>query len=428
MTTTLNRWLLHLEKAHPVAIDLGLERIRAVADRLRLFDRRLARRIITVAGTNGKGSTAAMLEAQGLAHGLTTALYTSPHLVRYNERLRLDGIEASDDALMGAFARIESARADTSLTYFEVGTLAALLLIAERAPDLAILEVGLGGRLDATNIIDADVSIITSVAQDHAGFLGTDLLQIGREKAGIMRPSKPTVLGSRAMVESVAEHAAAIGVSVCAVQGRDFDWQIEKTGRWQWSSESPALQLTGLYDPGFPLDNAAAALKALSLTGITLEPQAVAQGFERVTLAGRMQRLGRFCLDVAHNPHAAAWVASRLGMRPVSRRIALLGMLADKDAAGVIEALSDVVDDWLPVGLEGERARSAESLAALIKERGGRLLPVGVDTHSALEWLETHRPLDEVLVCGSFYTVAETLSYLEGGSRAEASSEHRDVT
>lgn len=418
MTTPLKRWLAHLEKAHPVAIDMGLERIRTVAGRLGLFDRRLAGRIITVAGTNGKGSTAAMLDALGRSHGLTTALYTSPHLMRYNERLHLSGAEVSDAALIEAFERIERARGATSLTYFEVGTLAALLLIGERAPDLAILEVGLGGRLDATNIIDADLSVITSVAQDHEAFLGTDLAQIGREKAGIMRPSRPAVLGSRDMVASVAEYAAALPVSICATPGRDFDWQPDGDGRWQWSATAPAQHLRRLPDPGLPLDNAAAALKALQLAGVEIAPHPAARGFETVTLAGRMQRLGRYCLDVAHNPHAAAHLAGRLAQRPVSRRIALLGMLADKDAEGVIEALSGVVDDWLPVGLAGERARSAESLAGLIAGRGGRLLPCAVNTRAGIEWLEAQRPGEEVLVCGSFHTVAEALECLERGGSA----------
>lgn len=416
MACTLNQWLSHLERLHPIAIDLGLERIRTVAERLDLLARPIAPRVITVAGTNGKGSTVAMLDALARAHGLSTATYTSPHLLRYNERLRLDGMQVSDDALIDAFERIEAVRGDTGLTYFEMGTLAAFVIIRDRAPDLAILEVGLGGRLDATNIIDADVGIVTSVALDHADFLGTDIEKIGLEKAGILRADRPAVLGSRNMVKSVAEHAASVPVSSCAVLGQQFDWRVDDDGQWQWYSPAHAdtPRLAHLPDPGLPLDNAASALMALQALGLELDDDCARKAFAEVHLAGRMQRIGRYCLDVAHNPHAAAYVASRLG-RCDGPRVALLGMLGDKDAEGVIDALWPVIDVWLPVSLSGDRAREAESLAALITARGGQVLATPKSPAEGIDWLEKHSAHDEILVCGSFFTVAEVLTRLERG-------------
>src|SRR5690554_4454124 len=205
---TLEAWLEYLEQAHPVGIDLGLDRVIKVARRMGLLKVRLAPRVITVAGTNGKGSTVAMLEALARAHGLTTGTYTSPHLLQYNERVQLNGQAVNDDALISAFEEVEAARLaaePVSLTYFEVGTLAALALFIRYQPDLVVLEVGLGGRLDAVNVIDADVAVITTIAHDHASYLGDDLAQIGREKAGIMRPDRPVVLGSETLPDSVLQ-------------------------------------------------------------------------------------------------------------------------------------------------------------------------------------------------------------------------------
>ncbi|GHC18544.1 bifunctional folylpolyglutamate synthase/dihydrofolate synthase [Kushneria pakistanensis] len=417
MSRTLTQWLAHLEKLHPVAIDLGLERIRIVAERLGLLDGPIARQVVTVAGTNGKGSTVAMLDAVTRAHGLSTASYTSPHLLRYNERLRLNGEEVSDESLIDAFERIEAVRADTGLTYFEMGTLAALVIIRDRAPDIAILEVGLGGQLDATNIIDANVGIVTSVALDHADFLGTDIERIGVEKAGILRAGRPAILGSRQMVASVAAHAAALPVSRALVLGQDFDWQREADGCWQWhrAGDETAPVWQHLPDPGLPLDNAASVLAALEALGMTLEAPSLAQAFSGICLAGRMQRIDRYCLDVAHNPHAATYVAAQLSRRPVTRRVALLGMLGDKDAEGVIEALWPVVDDWLPVTLSGTRARGGETLADIIRARGGQVIAVAESPTAGIDWLEQHSQHDDVLVCGSFFTVAEVLARLERG-------------
>ncbi|WP_129142079.1 bifunctional tetrahydrofolate synthase/dihydrofolate synthase [Modicisalibacter coralii] len=413
---SLNDWLARLERQHPVSIDLGLERVAVVAERLGLRERAIAGRVITVAGTNGKGSTVAMLEALARAHGHSTATYTSPHLLRYNERLRLDGREADDALLVAGFARVEAARLapePISLTYFEAGTLAALWAIAERRPDLAILEVGLGGRLDATNVVDADIAVVTTVALDHADFLGSDLATIGREKAGILRADRPAVLG-RDITDSVFDSARELGARVHAL-GADF-WRRDTASGWSWQGRDAhgrALTLDGLTDPQLPLDNAAMALQALALAEVTLDAARCRRALTDVTLPGRMQWLDNWCLDVAHNPHAAGYLAERLAASPrPARRLALLGMLGDKDAAGVIDALSSQVDGWVPVGLDGPRGRSAEALASLLVEHQQDVLHRAESPAAGAEWLAARTAADDqVLVCGSFFTVAEVLGW-----------------
>ncbi|MDN3520621.1 bifunctional tetrahydrofolate synthase/dihydrofolate synthase [Halomonas ramblicola] len=418
LPTTLDAWLARLEAAHPVGIDLGLERVAEVARRMGLLARPIAGRVITVAGTNGKGSTVALLEALARAHGLATATYTSPHLLRYNERLRLDGRDADDATLIDGFAAVERARLDgapVSLTYFEVGTLGALWAMARRPPDLAILEVGLGGRLDAVNVLDPDVAVITTVAQDHAAFLGTDLEQIGREKAGILRGGRPAVLGSTVLPASVRQVADGLGAAVYAL-GEAFHREGEGEG-WSFWGQFPIPHLP---DPGLPLDNAATALQALALAGVALDAEACRTALGSVRLPGRMQWLGRWCLDVGHNPHAATYLAGRLTERPDGgRTLALLAMLGDKDADGVIAALAPVVDAWVTAGLDGERARDADDLAARLEAQGARVLARTTSPAAGAAWLAGRlAPEDRVLVCGSFYTVAEVLAWL--ASRPDA--------
>ncbi len=433
---SLEAWLARLEAAHPVNIDLGLERVAEVARRMGLLDGPIAGRVITVAGTNGKGSTVAMLEALGRAHGRTTATYTSPHLLRYNERLRLDGVEAGDAELIAGFEAVEAARLDgepVSLTYFEAGTLGALHAIRERSPELAILEVGLGGRLDAVNVLDADVAVVTTIARDHAAYLGDDLEGIGREKAGIMRAGRPAVLGSERLPASVVATAEALGAVVHAL-GREFRRETfcRETGEggWIWQghdAEGADACLEALPDPGLPLDNAATALQAFALGGVTLEAEACRRALARVELPGRMQWRGQWCLDVGHNPHAAAYLAERLAERPCEgRTLALLGMLADKDAEGVIGALAPAIDAWLPVSLEGERARSAEALAETLEALDQPVLHRADSPAAGVAWLtECLAPADRVLVCGSFFTVADVLAvWAESAQTAgEAGSE-----
>ncbi|MGQ4880198.1 bifunctional tetrahydrofolate synthase/dihydrofolate synthase [Billgrantia sp. LNSP4103-1] len=415
---TLEAWLSYLEQIHPVGIDLGLDRVAEVARRMGLLEQPLAGRTITVAGTNGKGSTVAMIEAVARAHGLTAAAYTSPHLLRYNERLRLEGCEADDATLIAGFEAVEAARlADVpvSLTYFEAGTLAALWAIARRRPDLAVLEVGLGGRLDAVNVIDADVAVITTIALDHAAFLGTDLEGIGREKAGIMRTGRPAVLGSCDLPPSVRESADERGAAVVAL-GHEFFWHASEAGRFRWqgtAANGVSAWLEGLPDPGLPLDNAATALQALVSAGIELDEANCRAALAGVRVPGRMQWLGQWCLDVGHNPHAAAYLAAKLSSQPCRGRTwVLLGMLADKDADGVIEALAGVADMWIAVSLAGERSRPAADLARRIEAHQGHVASQADSPEAGADWLsERLAPDDRVLVCGSFYTVANILAW-----------------
>ena len=415
---SLDAWLSYLEQVHPVGIELGLDRVAQVARRLGLCDGRLASGVITVAGTNGKGSTVAMVEAVARAHGLTTAAYTSPHLLRYNERLRFDGSEADDATLVAGFEAVEAARlADdpVSLTYFEAGTLAALWLIARRKPDLAVLEVGLGGRLDAVNVIDADVAVITTIALDHAAFLGSDLAGIGREKAGIMRAGRPAVLGSPELPASVRQCAEERGAAIAAL-GEAFRWQATASGRFRWqgsAGDGASVNLDDLPDPGLPLNNAATALQALACAGMALDEVSCRMALRDLKLPGRMQWWGQWCLDVGHNPHAATYLAGRLAAQPcLGRTWVLLGMLNDKDADGVIKALVGVADGWVAASLEGERARTATDLAGRIEAYGGQVAFQADAPQAGAEWLAGRlAPDDRVLVCGSFYMVAAILTW-----------------
>ncbi|WP_110674306.1 folylpolyglutamate synthase/dihydrofolate synthase family protein [Salinicola sp. RZ23] len=418
MSAALDAWLARLERQHPVAIELGLERVATVATRLGLSERPLAGQVVTVAGTNGKGSTVALLERLAACHGLSTACYTSPHLLRYNERLRLDGQPAEDALLVEGFERVEAARLAgeaVSLTYFEAGTLAALWAIAERQPQLAILEVGLGGRLDAVNVIDPDIAVITTIAHDHADFLGDDLDGIGFEKAGILRPARPAVLGSRQLPASVSARLDALAAPAYWL-GQAFAPQ-DQGGSWQWQgsdAQGARYELDSLPDPGLPLDNAAVALQVLTLLGITPRLEAVREALATVALPGRLQWLDNWCLDVAHNPHAAAYVAERLAARPrPTRRIGLLGVLGDKDAGALIAALGPAVDAWVAVGLDGPRGRSAAALGESIEAAGASLLASCDSPAAGVAWLRERLGADEeVLVCGSFLTVAGALEAL----------------
>ena len=419
MPNTLAEWLHHLETLHPVGIDMGLERVSLVAKRMGLLDRPIAKRVITVAGTNGKGSTLAMIDSLARAHGWRTGTYTSPHLLRYNERVTLEGREASDKRLVEGFQQVENARLQApvvSLTYFEAGTLCALWCLAQAELDLAVLEVGLGGRLDAVNIIDADVAIVTTIALDHANFLGTDIEQIGREKAGIFRPLKPAVLGSQALPASVLDSAIGIAAKTYAL-GAAFSHSAGDVAgaTWCWhglAADGATLSLDGLPDPGLPIDNAATALQALSLAGVVLKVDIVRKSLRTVTLSGRMQWVGQWCLDVGHNPHAAQYVARRLPAPPKGgRQWALIGMLNDKDADGVIQALLPRVTDWVCVSLDGERGRTAAELAERITSLGGHVYDCADSPAAgAAKLAKQLTPEDRVLATGSFFTVAELLA------------------
>ncbi len=425
-STTLADWLAHLETLHPEAIALGLDRVRAVHA---LLDARLACPVITVGGTNGKGSTGALLESILRCAGFRTALYASPHLLRYNERVRVDAREATDAELIASFEAVEAARmaaGGVALTYFEFGTLAALWLYARAAPDVAVLEVGLGGRLDAVNIVDPDVAVITSVDIDHVAYLGATREAIGHEKAGIFRRSRPAVCGERNPPRSVIEAAAALDVPLY-VLGRDFDHTNEAT-QWRFRGQRgarfglPVPALRGAYQ----LDNAAAALMTLELLQgrLPVSAQAIREGLLHVTLAGRFEVLpGRptTVLDVAHNPHAARALAAALGtmgFHPTT--IGVCAMLADKDVDGVVRALLPRVDRWFVAGLGGARGGDAERVGAALAAAGvpaAKIRRFASADAAFVAAREAASEADRIVVFGSFRTVAAVKECL-GGMRA----------
>ena len=385
--------------------------------------------VITVGGTNGKGSTCAMLESTLRCAGFSTGLYTSPHLLRYNERVRIDSADATDAQLVEAFEAVETARiaaGDVPLTYFEFGTLAAFWLFARAAPDALILEVGLGGRLDAVNIVDADVAVLTSIDIEHVDYLGPTREEIGREKAGIFRAGRPAVCGDRHPPSSVTEAARSAGATLLLL-GRDYDYADERT---QWRYRGPRGERFGLPVPAlrgaYQLANAATVLTALDLLHdrLPVSAQAMREGLVTVSLPGRFQVLpGRpvTVLDVAHNPHAARALATALGdMGYHPQTLAVWAMLGDKDAAGVLDAIRAGVDRWFVAGLPGPRGDSGARLrdallAAGVPDRAIRVLP-DVDAAYALAKAEADEA-DRIVVFGSFLTVASALS-ADGRMRA----------
>lgn len=406
-TSPLATWLSYLENLHIKTIDLGLERVSRVAAMLEVL--KPAPFVFTVAGTNGKGTTCRTLEAMLMAAGLRVGVYSSPHLVRYTERVRVQGEELPDARHTAAFAAIEAARGETSLTYFEYGTLSALWLFKQSSLDVVILEVGLGGRLDATNIVDPDVSVITSIALDHTDWLGPDRESIGREKAGIFRAGKPAVVGEPDMpasVEAVAQEKEAY------LLRRGVRWDYEMTdGGWRFSDASGVLDNLPMVQ--VPQPNAATAVAALRASRLPVSETAVREGLRLAQLPGRFQIIStspRVILDVAHNPHAAAYLAERLKREPRSGKIlAVIGMLHDKDIAGTLSCLEAVVDSWYCAPLEGPRGASASVLISYLG-KGKTFASVAEAWHAARADADA---ADTVLVCGSFHTVAHVMEVLE---------------
>lgn len=411
---TLDGWLERIEQCHPETIELGLDRVRQVADRLPI-NLSNSRKVV-VAGTNGKGSTSTMLESILRQAGFSTGLYTSPHFLRYNERVRLNGLEASDEALCRAFEQVDKARGEIALTYFEYGTLAALLLFSEAAPDYVILEIGLGGRLDAVNIVDSDVAVLTTVALDHEAWLGSDVETIGREKAGIFRAGKPAVCGMSKPPKTVVEHAADLGISLSL---RDHDYGMEETADgWNWESRSHGefRRYQGLVQPSLPLVNAAVVLEVLKQLGLDLDVDTVNRGLVMAHMTGRMQQItvsGRHCvLDVAHNPEAAQYLSRWLEEHPVAGKThVLIGMLADKDQQHVFSALAPQADDWTLVGLGGPRGTSTELLKEHFDTLGITASATAFENVAAglTAVLEASAPADRIVICGSFVTVTDAL-------------------
>ncbi|KAF1714934.1 bifunctional folylpolyglutamate synthase/dihydrofolate synthase [Pseudoxanthomonas yeongjuensis] len=459
MTRTLEEWLGYIEQQHPKSIELGLDRVREAAARSRLG--KPAKQVITVGGTNGKGSTVAFIEAIARTAGLKVGTYTSPHLLRYNERVRIDGREASDAELVAAFEAVEAARlgppplgrgvgvrlrrsedlslgdatpsppnpplegegSDVPLTYFEFGTLAALWLFQRSDLDLVVLEVGLGGRLDAVNLVDADVAVITTVDIDHVDWLGNDRESIGFEKAGIARAWKPLVLGEIDSPSSVLRHAYAIGANAIRL-GSDFFHEPMDATHWRWRDAGFEIELPipALAAP-VQRANAATAIAALRALDIELPDAALAAGVAAAMLPGRLQRFEvadtPVIVDVGHNPQAARELATWLQAEPAhGRTLAVFAALADKDVDGIVNALKDAVSRWFLAGLESVagRGQSVDEFAARLAEtaaaRGSRHASVS----AALEAARAEAGAgDRILVFGSFHTVAEALAALHSG-------------
>ncbi len=414
---TLSDWLGYIEQQHPATIDMGLDRVRTVAQAMGLGAP--AERSIVVGGTNGKGSTVAFIEAIARAAGWKVGAYTSPHLLRYNERVRIDGQDASDEALMAAFNAIEDARGDTTLTYFEYGTLAALQLFAQAGLDLAVLEVGLGGRLDAVNIVDGDVAVITTVDIDHSDWLGEDREAIGTEKAGIIRGWKPVILGEIDPPSSVLARAYLVGANAIR-DGSDFFAEAIDGERWRWRDVGFRIELPqpALRGP-IQRANAATAIAALRALDRPLPRTAFIEGVAAARIRGRLQAFDRdgveVLVDVGHNPQAARELATALkASRVTGDTIAVFAALQDKDAAGVVDALADQVQQWHLAGLEGARAQSAGELQARLAGTAAAAATPHASVVDALQHALTQAKAgDRVLVFGSFHTAAQALQMLD---------------
>jgi dihydrofolate synthase/folylpolyglutamate synthase len=422
ITMNLDAWLAHQQMQHPNAIALGLDRVRVIAQRLGLT--RPAAHVITVAGTNGKGSTVAFIEAIARSAGLRVGAYTSPHLLRYNERVRIDGVDADDDALVAAFERIETARLagdePIPLTYFEYGTLAALLLFEHARLDLAILEVGLGGRLDAVNIVDADVAVITTVDLDHQDWLGVDRESIGLEKAGVMRAGKPVVLAEHDPPASVLRHAYRIGAAAIRA---GCDYLVDDLhGGWRWREPGYAIDLP---EPALvaPVQraNAAAAIAALRALDIDIQGTAIVEGIRAARLPARLQAFVRdgveIVIDVAHNPQAARQLAEWLAAHPpAGTTLAVFSALADKDLTGIVAPLIDLVTGWWLCGLhDTPRGLSGAALAERLRESlAGHEVVALAGVGEALDAARGNATTgDRILVFGSFHTAADALRALD---------------
>lgn len=411
---SLNDWLTWLEQQHPKAIDLGLDRIAQVADRLQL--RQLNCPVITVGGTNGKGSTVATLVSLAKASNRKVGSYTSPHLIRFNERICINGVEVADDVLVRAFEDIEAVRGDISLTYFEFTTLAAFQIFKTSHLDVAILEVGLGGRLDAVNMVDADVSVVTSIGLDHMDWLGNTRDLIGREKAGIYRTNRPAICGDREPPAELIKVAQEKGADL-RLKGVDFEAQLNGD---TWNYRDSLGELTNLPKPGIAIENAMTALAAWRAAGLHLNADEVSLGIKNARLSGRAEVVAHnpeIILDVAHNPHGAEFFMRQLPPnKPNQRTFAVFGILADKDAAGVLDACLGRVDAWFLGSLNVPRGSNWQAIEPLLIERGMLIKGRHASIELALREARKHATaLDRIIVFGSFYTVGEARTALNLG-------------
>ena len=414
----LSRWLALLETLSPQEIVLGLERVESMLQRLKL---RMPETIFLVAGTNGKGSSVAMLEALLRETGRRVGCYTSPHLRRYNERIRVDSVDAADAEIITAFAGIEALRDGLPLTYFEFGTLAALHVFAHSKVEVAILEVGMGGRLDAVNAVEPTASLITSIALDHCAWLGDTIEAIAAEKAGIMRANKPVVFGAAELPQAIAAHANALS-AVLLVAQRDYTWSV-LGDRWRW--RGTGCELNDLDWPSLPgemqIQNAAGVLALLEAAGFEalLDEVIVRRAFSRLRVPGRMQEIGdNWILDVAHNPAAAKALAATLAARECrGRTVVILGMLDDKDVEGFVASFAELADVWIAVTALSPRAIPAEDLARRVTNASHKTCQVATGLDAAIERAtQLAGDDDRILVTGSFYVVGAALEALRPGA------------
>ncbi|MGI9276468.1 MAG: bifunctional tetrahydrofolate synthase/dihydrofolate synthase [Endozoicomonas sp.] len=420
---TLADWLDWLENTRPEhEMELGLDRIRSVAGKHGLLSP--APFVITVAGTNGKGSTVALLESMLLQAGHRVGVYTSPHLIRFNERVRINGSEAGDAQLCESFAQINAARESTWLSYFEFAVLVAVNCFQKANVDIALMEVGLGGRLDATNVIEPDVSVITTVGLDHQEWLGYSIEAIAREKAGIMRPLKPVVYGDVEVPRTVIEQAVRLE-SALYRRGSEFNLEITKGG-WNWqglSALGEQVSIDSLPMPDLLIDNAATAIQALQFLPEPIFAEHIRDGISKSSLAGRCQKLSaqnarretvEVVLDVAHNPQATARLVEKLQSQPVPglTRV-LIAMYSDKDHASVTEIMSPLSDEWVATAFESPRALQGKQLATDIERFGGSVSVAQSVPEGFQELLSKSVPGDRILVMGSFMTVAAVMNVLD---------------
>lgn len=422
-TDSLETWLSYLEKSHFKPIDMGLDRIRAVAETLDLL--KPAPYVITVAGTNGKGSTCKLLETALLKSGLTVGVYSSPHLIRYNERVRIGGEPVADSEFIQTFDFIEQNKSQ-SLTYFEFGTLAALDLFKRASVEVAILEVGLGGRLDATNIVDANCAVITSIDIDHVEFLGNDRETIGREKAGIFRPQIPVIIGEPDCPQSILDYAKELQ---CRVFQRKVDWQFSlKSHRLHWQSETAQFDLPL---PKIPVPNVATAVATLLVLPFEISEKAIVDAVAETEMIGRFQQLSstilqkvgfshplaKVIIDVGHNPHAARYLATRLAeiKQPNQKIYAVFSALVDKDLSGIVEPLDKLIDVWCCAGLDCFRGQAAEQVQQklLAVLPNANTLVEGDVKQASQRAFSAASEQDIVLVFGSFHTVADFVSWMD---------------
>ena len=420
---SLDEWLRWLENTRPeTEIDLGLDRIRRVGDDLNLL--KPAPFVITVAGTNGKGSTIALLEAILLAAGYKVGVFTSPHFIRFNERIRVNGQQVDDASLCEAFENINAGRGVTWLTYFEFATLAAVHCFKQAEVDIALMEVGLGGRLDATNAVEPDVSVVTTVALDHQDRLGYSIEAIAKEKAGIYRTGKPGIYGDAVVPASVTDQAVRRETPLFRCD-REFI-MVRNENSWNWSGLSGVGEKIVLEDlplPDVVLDNAASAIQALQFLPEPLSREALCEGLKSARLTGRYQRVQQknasgdqieVILDVAHNPQAAGKLCERLKAEPVTGKTRMIfAMYGDKDVGSVIEELADSVDEWLVTEFESPRALPAEKLCEALQTRDQQCQMFPDVKQALAAALAISEAQDRLLVAGSFITVAEALTELQ---------------